>query len=114
MAAVVPWIMLQALSNRTIRNWSERRATTVSIGRTDPDAEQALYDICSMRTFAGLELGSRCDSRQGLRHLLKRYELTKAVFATIAELLEANGAQRCGTIDDATLIAALPSTNNKA
>ena len=72
-----------------------------------------------MRAFAGLELG-----RDGIpdettilnfRHLLERHELTKAVFAAVAEHLEARGALlRGGTIVDATLIAASPSTKNEA
>ena len=49
------------------------------------------------------------------RHLLKRHELTKAVFAAVAEFLEPRGALlRGSTIIDATLIAALPSTKNRA
>ena len=49
------------------------------------------------------------------RHLLERHELTKAVFAAVSELLEARGALlRGGTIVDATLIAASPSTKNEA
>jgi IS5 family transposase len=49
------------------------------------------------------------------RHLLERHELTKAIFVAIAEFLETRGALlRGGTIIDATLIAASPSTKNKA
>ena len=41
--------------------------------------------------------------------------MTKAVFAAVSELLEARGALlRGGTIVDATLIAASPSTKNEA
>jgi IS5 family transposase len=44
------------------------------------------------------------------RHLLERHELTKAIFAAIAEHLAAKGELlRGGTIMDATLIAASPS-----
>ena len=44
-----------------------------------------------------------------------RTTLTKAIFAAVAEHLEANGAMlRGGTIVDATLIAASPSTKNAA
>jgi hypothetical protein len=49
------------------------------------------------------------------RHFLGRHELTKAVFAAVSELLEARGALlRGGTMVDATLIAASPSTKNEA
>ena len=48
------------------------------------------------------------------RHLLERHDLTKAIFAAIAAHLAAEGELlRGGTIMDATLIAASPSTKNK-
>ena len=48
------------------------------------------------------------------RHLLEAHELTKTVFEAVAEYLEARGALlRGGTIVDATLIAASPSTKNE-
>jgi IS5 family transposase len=86
---------------------------------SDPGAEEALYDIQSMRAFAGLELGRDAIPDEttilNFRHLLERHELTKAVFAAVAEHLAAKGALlRGGTIMDATLIAASPSTKNKA
>ncbi|MCL4768324.1 MAG: IS5 family transposase [Hyphomicrobiaceae bacterium] len=84
---------------------------------SDPGAEEALYDICSMRAFAGLELGRDAIPDEttilNFRHLLERHELTKAVFAAVAAHLEEQGALlRGGTIMDATLIAASPSTKN--
>jgi transposase, IS5 family len=86
---------------------------------SDPGAEEALYDICSMRAFAGLELGRDAIPDEttilNFRHLLERHDLTKAVFAAVAKHLEARGALlRGGTIVDATLIAASPSTKNEA
>ena len=49
------------------------------------------------------------------RHLLERHDLTKAIFAAVAEHLAAKGELlRGGTIVDATLIAASPSTKNKS
>jgi len=48
------------------------------------------------------------------RHLLERHNLTKAIFAAVAEHLAAQGELlRGGTIMDATPIAASPSTKNK-
>ena len=78
---------------------------------SNPGAEDTLYDICSMRTFAGLELGRDAIPDEttilNFRHPLERHELTKAVFAAVAEFLEARGALlRVGTINDATLSAA--------
>ena len=133
MASVVPWVTLEALVEphypKTGPNggrWPFPLAVMLRIyclqqwySLSDPGAEEALYDICSMRTFAGLELGRDAIPDEttilNFRHLLERHELTKAVFAAVAEFLEARGAPlRCGTIIDATLIAASPSTENRA
>ena len=58
---------------------------------SDPSAEEALYDRRSMQSFAGLELGRDAIPDEttilNFRHLLERYELTQAVFATVAEHL---------------------------
>jgi IS5 family transposase len=85
---------------------------------SDPGAEEALYDIQSMRSLCGLELGRDAIPDEttilNFRHLLERHDLTKAIFAAVTEHLEARGALlRGGTIVDATLIAASPSTKNK-
>ena len=85
---------------------------------SDPGAEEALYDIPSMRQFAGLDLGRDAIPDEttilNFRHLLERHDLTKAVFAAVAEHLQERGAMlRGGTIMDATLIAASPSTKNE-
>jgi len=86
---------------------------------SDPGAVEALYDIQSMRAFAGLELGRDAIPDEttilNFRHLLERHDLTKAIFDGVAEHLAAKGELlRGGTIVDATLIAASPSTKNKA
>jgi IS5 family transposase len=133
MAAAVPWIKLEALIEphypKTGPNGGRRPFPLGVMLRiyclqqwyslSYPGAEEALYDICSMRTFAGLELGRDAIPDEttilNFRHLLERHELTKAVFAAVAEYLEARGALiRGGIIIDATLIAASPSTKNKA
>jgi len=85
---------------------------------SDPGAEEALYDIQSMRQFAGLELGHDAIPDEttilNFRHLLERHNLTKALFSAVSAYLEAHGSMlRGGTIADATLIAAPPSTKNK-
>ena len=64
---------------------------------SDPGAEEVLYDICSMRAFAGLELGRDAIPDEttilNFRHLLERHEeLTKAVFAAVSG---ASGGPRC-------------------
>ena len=85
---------------------------------SDPGAEEALYDIQSMRNFAGLDLGHDAIPDEttilNFRHLLESHDLTKAIFAAVAEHLAKKGELlRGGTIVDATLIAASPSTKNK-
>jgi transposase, IS5 family len=85
---------------------------------SDPGAEEALYDIHSMRAFCGLELARDAIPDEttilNFRHLLERHDLTKAIFEGVAEHLAAKGALlRGGTIVDATLITASPSTKNK-
>ena len=86
---------------------------------SDPGAEEALYDIQSMRAFASLELGRDAIPDEttilNFRHLLERHDLTKSMFDAVSSHLEDKGALlRGGTIMDATLIAASPSTKNKA
>jgi IS5 family transposase len=84
---------------------------------SDPGAEEALYDIQSMRAFAGLELGRDAIPDEttilNFRHLLEAHDLTMAIFEAVSAHLEDKGALlRGGTIMDATLIAASPSTKN--
>src|ERR1700716_1819618 len=72
-----------------------------------------------MRAFCNLELGRDPLPDEmtilNFRHLLEAHEVTKTVFEAVAEHLEAPGALlRGGTIVDATLIAASPSTKNAA
>jgi IS5 family transposase len=133
MAAVVPWAKLEAVIERhypKIGPQGGRRPFPLQVmlriyclqqwyGLSDPGAEEALYDMHSMRAFAGLELGRDAVPDEStilnFRHLLERHALTEAIFSAVAEHLEARGEMlRGGTIVDATLIAASPSTKNKA
>jgi IS5 family transposase len=84
---------------------------------SDPAAEDCLYDSESMRRFAGIELaeGAIPDESTILRfrHLLERHRLTEAIFAEVRTLLEEKRLLvKSGTIVDATIIAAPPSTKN--
>lgn len=86
---------------------------------SDPGMEDALYEIESMRRFAGLELGvDRIPDETTIlkfRHLLERHLLTEELFAQVQAHLDDNGLQMSeGTMVDATLIAASPSTKNQA
>ena len=80
---------------------------------SDPGAEEALYDIQSMRAFCNLELGRDPIPDEttilNFRHLLETHGVTKAVFEAVADHLEARGALlRGGTIVDATLAPLRP------
>jgi len=84
---------------------------------SDPAAEDALYDSESMRRFAGIELAEDAIPDEStilrFRHLLERYQLTEQMFAEVRALLsEKRLLLKSGTIVDATIIAAPPSTKN--
>lgn len=85
---------------------------------SDPAMEDALYEIESMRRFAGLEL---CEDRLPdettilkFRHLLERHQLSDQLFVQVQAYLQSQGLRMSkGTMVDATLIAASPSTKNQ-
>jgi IS5 family transposase len=83
---------------------------------SDPGMEDALYEVESMRRFAGISLDRVPDETTILnfRHLLERHELGKKLFKEINAHLHDNGLMlREGTIVDATIIAAPASTKNR-
>lgn len=85
----------------------------------DEALEDAIYDSQSMRDFVGIDLAieSVPDATTLLRfrHLLEKHALTQRIFEQInASLSERGLFMREGTIVDATIIAAAPSTKNKA
>ena len=81
----------------------------------DEALEDALYDSRSMRAFVGGETVPDATALLKFRYLLERHELTKRLFAEVNALPAERGAfLREGTIVDATIIAAAPSTKNKA
>jgi len=85
---------------------------------SDPAMEDALYEIESMRRFAGLRLSGRLPDETTIlnfRHLLERHKLGTAIFKTVNKHLKMNGLMlREGTIVDATIIEAPTSTKNKS
>jgi IS5 family transposase len=87
-------------------------------GLADEALEDALYDSHALRGFAGIELNHDpvpdATTLLKFRHWLERHELTRALFDEVGRMLEARGLlMRQGTIVDATIIAASPSTKNK-
>ncbi len=87
-------------------------------GFSDEGTEDAVYDSQAIRRFVGIDL-----NREGVpdattllkfRHLLEAHHLTESIFAAInAHLAERGLFLREGTIVDATLISAPPSTKNR-
>jgi len=87
-------------------------------GYSDPAMEEALHDIPLLRDFAGLDAGdSRLPDETTIlrfRRLLERHDLARSLFSEVTALLSEQGLLlRSGTIVDATLIAAAPSTKNQ-
>lgn len=86
-------------------------------GLSDEGIEDAIYDSVSVRCFVGIDLSheSAPDATTLLkfRRLLEKAGLTQVIFKTInADLAEQGLMLKEGTIVDATLIAAPPSTKD--
>lgn len=83
---------------------------------SDPAIEDALYEIESMRRFAGLKLNAPIPDETTIlkfRHLLEAHKLGNLLFATINKSLIREGLTlKEGTIVDATIINAPTSTKN--
>jgi IS5 family transposase len=131
MEQVVPWARLVALIEPHYPK-GERGRPPVGLERmlrlhflqqwyalADEALEDALYDSQALRQFAGIELG--CDAVPDattvlkFRRLLERHDLAAQLFAEVSAMLhERQLLMREGTIVDATIIAAAPSTKNAA
>lgn len=83
---------------------------------SDPAMEDALYEIESMRRFAGLRLSDRLPDETTIlnfRHLLERHNLGQKLFDEVNRHLKSEGLTlREGSIVDATIISAPTSTKN--
>jgi len=87
-------------------------------GLSDEGIEDALYDSQAIRRFVGVDLAREAapDATTLLkfRRLLEAHGLTGVIFETIKAHLARQGLQlREGTLIDATLIGAPPSTQNR-
>lgn len=85
---------------------------------SDPAMEDSLYDIESMRRFAGIELGEEPVPDEttilNFRRLLEQHQLTSALFKEVNTFLGERGLLlRGGSIVDATIISAPSSTKNR-
>ena len=85
--------------------------------RSDPGLEDDLYEMESLRRFAGLRLGGAIPDETTIlnfRHLLERHGLGEILLSRINQHLAARGLRlREGTVVDSTLIAAPSSTQNE-
>ena len=85
---------------------------------SDEGLEDAIYDSQAMREFVGIDLAREqvpdATTLLKFRRLLEDNQLTKAIFERVnAHLGERGLLMREGTLVDATIIAAPPSTKNK-
>lgn len=84
---------------------------------SDPAMEDVLYEIASMRLFAGLPLDKAIPDHTTIlkfRHLLERHDLARQVFEEVNQWLsEAGVLLKEGSLVDATIIEAPSSTKNK-
>jgi IS5 family transposase len=86
---------------------------------SDEAAEEALYDTTSMRTFAGISLGTDTipdeNTIKNFRYFLQEHNLAEEFFAIVQRHLQQAGLiMRKGTIVDATIINAPSSTKNES
>jgi transposase, IS5 family len=126
---VVPWKKLEATVSRHYAKASTKGgrppyplSTMLRIhvmqliyNLSDPAMEDTLYEIESMRRFAGLRLDRIPDETTILnfRHLLERHGLGEKLFKKINNHLDNHGlVLREGSIVDATIISAPSSTKN--
>jgi IS5 family transposase len=131
MDAVVPWALWIALIEPYYPKAGKRRGPyplevvlriyflQQSYQLSDPGAEEALYDIQSMRAFVGLELGRDAIPDEttilNFRHLLERHELTKALFEAVSEHLEDKAAGvTTGKVHDAKVMDNLIREDDRA
>lgn len=87
-------------------------------GLADEATEEAIYDSQAMRAFARIDLAGDgvpdATTLLKFRRLLETHDLCKGLFQAINADLAARGLLlREGTLVDATLLAAPPSTKNK-
>lgn len=127
MEAAVPWARLVALIEPFYPQ-GKRGRPPLGVGLmlrvyflqqwyalADEALEDAIHDSRAMRAFIGGDVVPDATTLLGFRHLLEAHDLTRKLFAEINALLAERGAfLREGTIVDATIIAAAPSTKNKA
>jgi IS5 family transposase len=85
---------------------------------SDPAMEEALYEIASLRNFAGLSLNEPIPDETTIlnfRHLLEEYDLAEDILKQVNAHLSRKGLLlKKGSIVDATIIPAPSSTKNES
>ena len=81
-------------------------------GLSDPAMEDSLYDVESMRRFAGVDLDHILDETTicKFRHFLERHQLTAALFWRTEQYLSERGL----LLSEGTIVQAPSSTKNRA
>ena len=131
MERVVPWARLEALIEPKYPTGGRVGRQPIGVARmlrmyflqqwfglADEALEDAIYDSQSMREFVGIDLAREsvpdATTLLKFRRLLEEHGLTAKLFEGInAHLGERGLLLREGTMVDATIIAAPPSTKNK-
>lgn len=102
-----PYALESMLRVHLMQNW---------FALSDPAMEEALYEIASLRNFAGLKLSEPIPDETTIlnfRHLLEANDLAEDILKSINALLARKGLLlKQGSIVDATIIAAPSSTKN--
>ena len=131
MEAVVPWARLEALIEPVYPSSGRVGRPPIGVARmlrmyflqqwfglADEALEDAIYDSHAMREFVGIDLSREsvpdATTLLKFRRLLEEHRLTAALFEGInTHLAERGLLLREGTMVDATIIAAPPSTKNE-
>jgi IS5 family transposase len=102
-----PYALESMLRVHLMQNW---------FALSDPSMEEALYEIASLRNFAGLKLSEAIPDETTIlnfRHMLEEYDLAEDILKQVnAHLMRKGLLLRRGSIVDATIIAAPSSTKN--
>ncbi|MBS0443201.1 MAG: IS5 family transposase [Proteobacteria bacterium] len=102
-----PYLLESMLRIHLMQNW---------FALSDPAMEEALYEIASLRSFAGLSLSEPIPDETTIlnfRHLLEENDLAEDILAAVNKHLQRKGLLlKKGSIVDATIIAAPSSTKN--
>ena len=131
MEALVPWARLEGLIEPLYPTGGRVGRQPIGVprmlrmyflqqwfGLADEAVEDAIYDSQSMRDFVNIDLAREsvpdATTLLKFRRLLEQHQLTAKLFEGInAHLCERGLLLREGTMVDATIIAAPPSTKNK-